>query len=117
MDSGEWYLPRCFQPKRLRAGLGNELDIDILFSPETEVSIYRIFQEAMTNITRHAEAKTISVSIRKQKRSISFLVEDDGVGFSVEKVTAAGSVDQGLGLVAMDERIRMIEGKLEIFFG
>lgn len=89
-------------------------DIDTLFPPETEVIIYRIFQEVMTNITKHAKAKTISVAIRKLKDSISFVVEDDGVGFCVEKVTATDPIDKGLGLVAMDERIRMIEGRLEI---
>ena len=89
-------------------------DVDTLFSPETEVVLYRIFQEIMTNITRHAQAKTISIAIRKRKRRISFVVADDGVGFSTEEVAAAGPVDKGLGLVTMDERIRMIGGKLEI---
>ena len=89
-------------------------DIQAAFPPDTAVIIYRIFQEVMTNIARHAKAKTISVAIQKQAKNIVFLVEDDGVGFCTETIAAAGPADKGLGLAAIDERIRMIEGRLEI---
>jgi PAS domain S-box-containing protein len=89
-------------------------DIDTPFSAEAQVIIYRIFQEAMTNIERHSRARAVTVVIQKKQTNVSFLIIDDGVGFSMEEVSATGPVDKGLGLAAMHERIRMIDGELDI---
>lgn len=90
-------------------------NIDTLFSHETVVIIYRIFQEAFTNIDRHSNADTVTVAIQVREHNVFFSLEDNGRGFSVKNVAAStGPGQKGLGLAAMDERIRLVDGQLEI---
>jgi len=90
-------------------------DIDNSLSQKRQLIVYRIFQEALTNIRRHAQATHISVVIKKEKDSLSFLVEDDGKGFDVKQVTMRDSGEKGLGLAAIEERVRMLDGSLDIW--
>ena len=89
-------------------------EIDNLFPREGQTLIYRIFQEAFTNIGKHAQANHVSVVIKKEERRVSFLVEDDGIGFDVEEQDALDHTEKGMGLSAMDERVRMLGGQLEV---
>lgn len=90
------------------------MEIDSLFSQEGQIIIYRIFQEAFTNIVKHAKAANIYVVINKKDGDVCFSVEDDGRGFDVEEVFTRHATEKGLGLAAMDERIRMLGGFLDI---
>lgn len=90
-------------------------EIDNLFPREGQTLIYRIFQEAFTNIGKHAQANHVSVVIKKEERRVSFLVEDDGIGFDVEEQDVLDHTEKGMGLSAMDERVRMLGGQLEVF--
>ena len=89
-------------------------EIDNLFPREGQTLIYRIFQEAFTNIGKHAQANHVSVVIKKEARRVSFLVEDDGIGFDVEEQNVLDHTEKGMGLSAMDERVRMLGGQLEV---
>jgi len=89
-------------------------EIDNFLSQKSQLIIYRIFQEALTNIRRHAQATRISVSIKKEKDSLSFLVEDDGKGFDVKQAMMRNFNGKGLGMAAMEERVRMLGGSLDI---
>jgi len=88
--------------------------IDNLFPREGQTLIYRIFQEAFTNIGKHAQANHVSVEIKKEEMRVSFLVEDDGIGFDVAEQDVLDSTEKGMGLSAMDERVRMLGGQLEV---
>ncbi|MEW6214285.1 MAG: response regulator [Nitrospirota bacterium] len=90
-------------------------DINNLFSRDAQIMVYRVIQESFTNIVKHSQATCVSVVIKKQSGSVSFLVEDDGKGFNVKKVMAGNSAKKGLGLAAMDERARMVGGSLYIW--
>lgn len=89
-------------------------DLDNRFSGDAQIAIYRIFQEAFTNIGKHAHAKTVSIVVRKEGRCVHFRVQDDGQGFDINQVEARSPTDRSLGLIAMDERARMLGGKLDI---
>ncbi len=89
-------------------------DIDNLFSHDAQIVIYRIFQEAFSNIVKHATATHVSVVIKKRENRVDFLVEDDGRGFDMKRIEARTPTERSLGLVAMDERARMLGGGLEI---
>jgi PAS domain S-box-containing protein len=89
--------------------------IDNLFSRESQIIIYRIFQEAITNIDRHAHADHISIVIMKKKKYVFFQIVDDGKGFEKKQIDNRGSDVMGLGLTAMYERARMLGGTLKIF--
>jgi len=89
-------------------------EVDDLFPPESQILIYRIFQESLTNIGKHSECQRASLAIKREEREVTLIVEDDGKGFSVKEVAARYSVEKGLGLAAIDERARMLGGALEI---
>jgi signal transduction histidine kinase len=76
---------------------------------EVETALYRIVQEALTNVIKHANARTVSVVLARQLDRVAVVVEDDGQGFDA----GAGS-DDGLGLLGMRERIALVDGKLTI---
>jgi signal transduction histidine kinase len=76
---------------------------------ELETALYRIAQEALTNVAKHADAKHVSVVVSRRVGSVSVVVEDDGRGFG-----ATGSDSSGLGLVGMKERVGLLGGRLAI---
>lgn len=81
------------------------------FDNETEINLYRIVQEALNNVHKHAEAKRVEVVLKKQNGEIVLIVEDDGRGFDTgAKFDPTG----GLGLIGMRERASLIGGSLEI---
>ena len=88
--------------------------LDNRFSDDAQIAIYRIFQEAFTNIIKHAQAKTVSIVVKKEGGRVHFWVQDDGRGFDISQVEARYPSDRSLGLIAMDERARMLGGKLEL---
>ncbi len=89
-------------------------DIDTLFSEPAQINIYRILQEALTNVAKHAEAINIAVSIVQQNGSVSFSIEDNGKGFNTDRFTHGSSVGKNLGLATISERINMLGGRLAV---
>jgi len=89
-------------------------DIDNVISQERQLIIYRIFQEGLTNIRRHAQATRVSVTIKKENDGLSFLIEDDGKGFDVKQAMTRDFNERGLGLATMEERVRILGGFLDI---
>jgi PAS domain S-box-containing protein len=89
-------------------------DIEGLFSRDEEINLYRIFQETLTNIAKHAQARQVSIVIRRQADGVSFQVTDDGVGFDLDQVLVRDAAKKGLGLAALEERVRILGGALTI---
>ncbi len=82
--------------------------------PEVEIAIYRIVQEALTNVAKHSEAKAVSILIETRGTLIVAIVEDNGKGFDVDRVLTSGKDDKKLGLYGMQERTSLIGGTLTI---
>ena len=82
--------------------------------PDLETALYRVTQEALTNILRHANAKRVSVLLERRKDLISLIVEDDGAGFDAASNIQAARSRGKLGLLGMQERIAMAGGAIEI---
>jgi two-component system CheB/CheR fusion protein len=80
-------------------------------SPETEISLYRIAQEALNNTYKHAQARRVDVLLERRDHSVVLIVEDDGTGFNPDGAAAA---HEGLGLLGMRERAALVGGTLEI---
>ena len=80
---------------------------------ELETVVYRIVQEALTNIIKHSGAKNASVILEHRRNLLKVIVEDDGKGFNVEKVMSS-EAEGKLGLFGMQERASLINGKLAI---
>ena len=79
-------------------------------SGPVEVTLYRIAQESITNVVKHAKAEHVSVILIRSKEETTMVIEDDGCGFD----PAASRGAEGLGLVGMQERISLIGGHLDI---
>ena len=99
-----------------RHGVGVQLLCDRMderLVPEIEVAAYRIVQEALTNVAKHAQARTCRVYLQNLPNAILITVEDDGVGFD-PKDTGQAATPAGLGLVGIRERILELGGTLRI---
>lgn len=83
-------------------------------SPQIETALFRIIQEAMTNVVKHAQAKNVSVKIGYRKGSVSASVMDDGKGFNLVKVTSPKRRQRRLGLVSMKERADILNGSFAV---
>jgi signal transduction histidine kinase len=77
--------------------------------PELETTLYRIAQEALTNVVKHARASRVSVVVTRKPGAVSVLIEDDGRGFAADEVQL-----DGFGLMGMRERLELLEGRLTI---
>jgi PAS domain S-box-containing protein len=77
-------------------------------------AVYRIFQEALTNIVKHSGATQVSLSIKRQAGKLNFMVADNGKGFDIRSVTRRPASERGMGLFAMAERTRMLGGSFQI---
>lgn len=89
-------------------------DLDQLFPKEAQIIIFRIFQESLTNIAKHALAGKVRLAIQQADGAVRFEVEDDGQGFEVNRVLSRSSMEKGLGLAALNERAKMLGGTLQI---
>jgi signal transduction histidine kinase len=104
--------------ERLARTFGDQTGIGVRFEPgfaderlpsEVETALYRIVQEALTNIVKHAHAHNISIVLVRKPGAVMAVVEDDGLGFE-----PARTRDGGFGLEGMRERVGLLEGRLQI---
>lgn len=100
---------------------GIEVDLQIIggeerLPNEVETAIYRIVQEALTNVLKHAEAKSASVVVERRAEEVRLIVEDDGKGFDAEAVAAEMGEGgaQRLGLSGIRERLSLLGGSLNV---
>jgi signal transduction histidine kinase len=97
------------------AGVSVSLEADDFelgwMAPQVETQIFRILQEALTNVAKHAGASRVRVMLRRLNTAASLVVADNGRGFNPQTVRAA---KHGLGLIGMRERVQLVGGKLEI---
>ena len=77
--------------------------------PDVETALYRIVQESLTNVVKHARARRVSILLARKEGAVKAVVEDDGQGFD-----AAEQTRDGYGLVGMRERLALLGGRLEV---
>lgn len=98
---------------------GIEVDLDLieinhLFSQAAQRLIYRVVQESLNNIGKHANATHASIKIEKVKNRIFLIVKDNGTGFNTKELQNRKKSEGGMGLAAMAERVRILEGVMDI---
>ena len=89
---------------QLETSLGSER-----LPAELETTLYRIVQEALTNVVKHARARKVSVLLVQRAGTVKVVVEDDGEGFDAQDVRG-----DGLGLLGMRERVELLDGRLVV---
>lgn len=108
-----WYVERQVQ----RAGLVAEVEAERLpqdLEPDLSVACFRIVQESITNILRHAKAAKIRVELRQTEQYLDLCIKDDGVGFRVRETSAKVAGRSTLGLLGMQERAQALGGQVTI---
>ena len=90
------------------------IDIDILIPRYDHVLVYRIVQEALTNIGKHSQARNASVTSSTDGITVLISIEDDGIGFDPNKVVSGEPGEKGLGLATMKGRAGMLGGALGV---
>ena len=91
-----------------------EADQSERLQPDLEIACFRIAQEALTNITRHAQAKQVEIEMLYDSHFVVLTVKDDGCGFDSSLAYARAVVGESLGVLGMQERALLIGGQLEI---
>jgi signal transduction histidine kinase len=76
---------------------------------EVETALYRVVQESVTNVIKHANARNVSVSVTRRDSAVAAVIEDDGSGFDPRGVR-----EDAIGLIGMRERLALIDGRLEV---
>ena len=106
----QWFAQRCRQE--------DELDIQITACDECNslqkreaVALYRVAQEALSNVVKHSQAQRAQVELHCDEKNIYMEIRDDGIGFDLQKERSPGS---GIGLFGLGERVQLLGGKLAI---
>jgi PAS domain S-box-containing protein len=102
--------------RRLRDGRGMEVEVrmdpvDRHLTPDGKLVVYRIVQEALNNVARHAHVPRARVEIREEKGTITCVVEDEGQGFTPDDTSLTG---RGMGILGMQERAAMLGGDVSV---
>ena len=100
-----------------RTGAGNDVEVradvelpdDSRLAPEVETTVYRVVQESLTNVVKHAHASSVDIEVRCAGDAVEVSVADDGVGFDTEATPA-----DGFGLAGMRERVELAGGELSV---
>lgn len=92
------------------------IGFDERLSSDIETALYRIVQEALTNVARHAQANQVHLHLRRKKSTIIIIIEDDGQGFDVASVVDPSfqTANGGTGLLGMRERVTLLGGHFNI---
>lgn len=81
---------------------------------QVETTVYRIVQEALTNVLKHAKAQNVSIIVEHRGNRVMAIVEDDGCGFEADAMLNKPLSERRLGLLGMRERVSLVGGSLEI---
>jgi signal transduction histidine kinase len=108
----EWYLERFGRRHGIRVALRHE-GMGGRLRPEVEIAAFRIVQEALTNVARHARATSCRVTLHRLERTLRITIADDGAGFDLSAVETPGA-HRGLGLLGVRERVWQLLGTIHV---
>jgi PAS domain S-box-containing protein len=108
-----WYLERHQQRLGGSATLVDDL-ADLRLPAPLETACFRVAQDALTNVARHAGAQSVRVELRRVDGEVELTVRDDGTGFDVEAARRRAVSGQSMGLLGMEERVMLAGGRLVV---
>ncbi|MFC2084212.1 PAS domain S-box protein [Bacteroidota bacterium] len=104
-----WYIGEFMKRSGIKVKLSLEVD-EYDISEEIKISIYRILQEALTNVIRHAHASKITIGFQKKGKNLILQVKDNGIGIKERQMHK----EKSFGIIGMKERVILIGGQFEI---
>ena len=108
-----WYVENYLEKagiETVAATSGSDVDVPA----HLQTALFRVLQEAITNIIKHSQAQNVSIRLDFAESTISGEVRDDGVGFDFEEVQGEELALRGVGLLGMEERINLLGGSFEV---
>ncbi len=105
----EWFVERHAQRTSLQGRFFADPE-EIVVDAEINIACFRVVQEALTNVARHARARSFRVELLQHSAGLQLVVRDDGIGFDTERVAAVAS----FGLSGMRERVELVGGTFAI---
>ncbi|MEW6402824.1 MAG: GAF domain-containing sensor histidine kinase [Chloroflexota bacterium] len=113
IPAATWYGQTRLEPMGIKLVLrGNALDLRLPVVIET--ALFRILQEALTNVVRHANARTVVLSLSADESYVELEISDDGCGFDTHGQKSVDAVHPALGLWGMQERVNMLDGEFRL---
>lgn len=106
----EWQAQEFENRTGIKLHLDSRIDDSSFLEEEYSTAMFRIFQETLTNVARHAQATEVHVNLFNDGQKLTLKVSDNGIGISSETVTSASS----LGIIGMKERVELLGGNLKI---
>jgi signal transduction histidine kinase len=108
-----WYAERHLESRGISVRCEFS-GIEARLTPELETALFRVAQEAITNIAKHSRADTVLIQILERDDDISIEIEDDGEGFDLSSLPPPAARERGLGLLGMRERVELFGGTIQI---
>ena len=105
----EWQIEEFSNRTNIKVDLRSNAN-EINFDQECNIAIFRLVQEALNNIVKHAKATTVRFDIRKQNKELVIQIQDNGVGFDINNIDKTKS----FGLLGMTERTFLFNGNMEV---
>ncbi len=99
--------------KRRRLGVEVASSFEGRLPPAIEMGLYRVVQEALTNVTRHSRARHVKINVQRSRTYVRCVVQDDGVGFDADSVLSRNG-KKGLGLIGIQERLNVLKGTFRV---
>jgi len=108
-----WYTDRQAQREGFTVHFAAELP-ETRLPVDVETTCFRVVQEALTNVIRHAQAQRVSIELRRGQEGLELSIRDDGRGFDVERALRHAAGGARLGLLGMQERVQFAGGQIDI---
>lgn len=109
----EWIADRTLGPMDISIGIESGPE-NVRMPDEIETLLFRIAQEAISNVARHSDASSLNIEVQATAGKVTMTVEDDGVGFDPASVSPGRDLEGGLGLAGMVERAALLGGTVEV---
>jgi signal transduction histidine kinase len=109
MAAIRWFAKSRLEPLGVRVRF-KETNQSCRLYPEVEIALFRVIQEAVTNINRHAGARNVEICCELNADQALIKISDDGIGFDTSQITLSPESGQGLGLLGMRERLELVGG-------
>jgi signal transduction histidine kinase len=109
-----WYVNRYAQRLKLEVEF-EAVDLEERLTAEMETVLYRVVQEALTNVARHAQANRVHIHLEHKGFKVHAFIEDDGQGFDVQEVAGREALERGAGLLGIRERVASLGGRFSLW--
>jgi PAS domain S-box-containing protein len=108
-----WYINKTFSHLETDCSF-ESTNMKKRLTAELEITFFRVMQETVTNVLRHAKATNVKIDLDKTDKNVIYTISDDGKGFNLQKYSTHTQPTQGLGLIGIKERVQRFSGKVNI---